>query len=43
MVVNIENWLFRLAEERECEPEEEKCIGCKYIQCPYWTDYNEEE
>lgn len=47
MVANIENWLFRLADNKECEPEIEKdgsisCEKCENVTCEYYDDYNEE-
>ena len=38
MVANIDDWLFRLADVKPCEPEEVKCKQCKNITCPYWAD-----
>ena len=39
-----DNWLSDQVEEymKECEPDEEKCIGCSQEDCQYWLDYNEE-
>jgi hypothetical protein len=46
MVIGLDNWLFRWADNKECEPEIENegtitCIKCKNKTCPYWQDYNE--
>lgn len=42
MVAGIDDWLFRLADNRECEPSENECKGCKNVTCDYWSDYNNE-
>ena len=45
MVAGIDNWLFRWADKKECEPEIENdnvsCIKCENKTCEYWQDYNE--
>lgn len=41
MVVNIDAWLFRWADQ--CEPIKEKCIICENTECQWWQMFNEEE
>ena len=46
MVAGLDNWLFRLADNKECEPEVDidgkiTCKKCKNKTCEYWQDYNE--
>lgn len=46
MVANIDNWLFRLADNKKCEPEVDDrgvitCTKCDICECPYWEDFNE--
>lgn len=46
MVANIDNWLFRMADNNECEPEIQEdgsitCMGCEETTCEYWKDYND--
>ena len=47
MVAGIDNWLFKWADNKECEPEIKKdgsitCTHCKNKTCEYWLDYNSE-
>lgn len=43
-MLNIDNWLFRWADNRpECEPESYKCSVCENYECYYWSDFNEEK
>lgn len=44
-MMNLDDWLFRLADNKECEPEEKddgsvNCKKCNNITCEYWQDYN---
>lgn len=46
MVAGIDDWLFKWADNKECEPEIEcegnvSCEKCKNKTCSYWQDYNE--
>lgn len=43
MVAGIDDWLLRLADIRECEPNDNECKNCPNINCYYWSDYNEEK
>lgn len=45
MVANIDDWLLKWSDNKECEPEllddgSLTCVKCKNKICPYWQDYN---